>query len=100
MLSLLNLILSFYPLPLKQYLKIFKLKLIFKFSALNSAFIFSLPSPELALLTDNWILSFVIFNFTPSFLSSETLVTLSIELINSFEETVSTFSLLDGTTFL
>ena len=34
-------------------IKYFELKLIFKFSELNSALIFSLPSPELALFTES-----------------------------------------------
>ena len=46
-------------------------------SELNSALIFSLPSPELALFTDSCTLSLLIANFKPSFLSKETLATLS-----------------------
>ena len=34
-------------------IKYFELKLIFKLSVLNSALIFSFPSPELALFTDS-----------------------------------------------
>ena len=50
---------------------------------LKLAFITSLPSPEFALFTESWIFSLLIASFTPSFLSKETLVTLSIELIKS-----------------
>ena len=39
-------------------------------------------------------------NLTPSFLSKDTLATLSIEFIKSFEETINDLSLLVGTTFL
>ena len=81
-------------------IKYFELKLIFKFSEVNSAFIFSFPSPELALLTDSWTWSLFTTNLTPSFLSSETLATLSIELIKSFEDTINVLSLDVGTTFL
>ena len=56
-----------------------------KLSELKLALIISLPSPELALLTESCILSLLMINFTPSFLSIETLVTLSTELIRSFE---------------
>ena len=81
-------------------IKYFELKLIFKLSALNLALIFSLPSPEFALLTESWTFSLFIKSFTPSFLSIETLATLSIELIKSLDETMSVFSLFVGTTFL
>ena len=50
-----------------------------RFSELKFALIFSFPSPELALLTESWTLSLLINNFTPSFLSKDTLATLSIE---------------------
>ena len=42
----------------------------------------------------------LIFNFNPSLLSRETLVTLSIELIKSLDETRRIFLLFIGTTFL
>ena len=65
-------------------IKYFELKLIFNVSELNSALIFSLPSPELALFTESCTLSLLIVSLTPSFPSSDTLATLSIEFINSF----------------
>ena len=67
---------------------------------LKFALIISLPSPEFALFTESWIFSLLITNFTPSFPSNETLVTLSIEFIKSLEDTIKDFSLLEGTTFL
>ena len=80
-------------------IKYFELKLMLRFSELKFALITSFPSPELALFTESWIFSLFIANFTPSFLSNETLITLSIELINSLEGTVNDFSLDVGTTF-
>ena len=73
-------------------IKYFELKLIFKFSELKLALIFSFPSPELALFTERCTLSLFISNLTPSFLSSETLATLSIEFIKSFEDTTRVLS--------
>ena len=81
-------------------IRYFALKLILSVSELKLALIFSFPSPEFALLTESWTFSLFITNFTPSFLSNETLVTLSVELINSFELTLRVFSLSTGTTFL
>ena len=52
---------------------------MFKFSELNSALIFSFPSPEFALFTDNCTLSLLIINFTPSFLSKDTLASVSLD---------------------
>ena len=81
-------------------IKYFELKLILRLSELNSALIFSFPSPELALLTEKCILSLFIANLTPSFLSIETLVTLSIDFINSSEGTINVFLFSTGTTYL
>ena len=72
-------------------IRYFELKLIFKFSELKFALIFSFPSPELALLTESWTLSLFMANFTPSLRSNETLVTLSIEFIKSLEDKISIF---------
>ena len=72
-------------------LKEFELKLILRLSELKFALITSLPSPELALFTENCIFSLLIINLTPSFLSIETLVTLSIDFINSSEGTINVF---------
>ena len=81
-------------------IKYFELKLILRLSELKFALITSLPSPELALFTENRIFSLLISSLTPSFLSSDTLATLSIESIKSLEGTISDFSLFFGTTFL
>ena len=60
------------------------MKLIVKLSELNLPSILSTPSPLLRLLTDNCIASLEIEIFKPSFRSAETVVTLSIEFLNSF----------------
>ena len=80
-------------------IKYFELKLILRFSELKSALIFSFPSPEFALLTESWILSLLMTNLTPSFLSKDTEITLSIELMNSFLSTMRFFLFSFGITF-
>ena len=75
-------------------IKYLELKLILRLSELKFALIISFPSPELTLLTESWMFSFLMVNFTPSFLSKETLATLSMEFIKSFEGTIKHFELL------
>ena len=57
--------------------KYFELKLTIISSPVKFDLITSLPSPELVLFTENLILSFPKFNFTPSFRSNDTVITLS-----------------------
>ena len=52
----------------------------------------------LVLLTENFILLLFIISFTPSFLSTDTVVTVSIESIKSFDETIKVLSFSVGTT--
>ena len=58
----------------------------------------SLPSPELVLFTESLTFPLLITNFTPSFLSIDTVVTLSIESINSLDKTFKDLSLLERAT--
>ena len=81
-------------------IKYLELKLITNSSASQVALSVSLPSPEFVLITDNFILSLLISNFTPSFLSSETVATLSIDSIKSLVSTFKFLLLSIGTTFL
>ena len=79
--------------------KYLALKLIVKLSELYFAGIVSLPSPEDELFTKSCIFSFSRVTFTPSFLSIETVITLSIQLIKSSTLTSKILLLLLGTTF-
>ena len=80
-------------------IKYFELKPIAISSPSYFAATTSFPSPELVLFTDNFNLSRLISNFTPSFLSIETEATLSTELIKSEEATVMFYVFSLGTTF-
>ena len=74
-------------------IKYLELKLISN-SESNFTFKLSLPSPLLVLFTERSRLSFVRLNFTPSFLSRETVATRSTEFKKDFKSTSNFFLIL------